>query len=372
MGNDNILLKPVSFYRRVVLFFFLLGFSLTLAHSQNIIAYYSGNARQISKYPVNKLTHIIYSFCYLKGNRIWVENRADSQTIRTLVGLKKKNPKLKILISLGGWGGCKTCSDVFSTDSGRTEFAESVYELSNYFHTDGIDLDWEFPSLAAYPSHLFQIEDKIHFTQLVRTLRIRLGKTKEISLICAGFSPYLQGSLDLPSLLPWVDRINLMTYDLIGSRTHFSGHHSALYSTSWQEGSADHAVRYFDSLKIPHNKIAIGVAFYGRQYRVTENHDDGLNQPANFEKFVTMRKIRKNFTDAMGYKTHWDAEAKATFKYNDADKIYLTYDDERSVAAKCAYTNEKSLNGIFFWELRLDKPRQGLLDAIWKGLRRSK
>jgi chitinase len=209
----------------------------------------------------------------------------------------------------------------------------------------------------------------MNLTMLVQALRNKLGPAKEISVICAGFSPYLQGSLDLQGIAPYVDRINLMTYDLIGSKTHFSGHHSSLYSTSWQEGSADHALRYLDSFKIPHNKIAIGVAFYGRQYQVTENHDHGLDQPAQFTKFVTMRKIRKNYTDGQGYITYWDAEAKAAYKYNDRNKIYLTYDDERSVAAKCTYVKAKGLSGIFFWELRLDKSQHGLLDAIYKGLR---
>jgi chitinase len=347
----------------------LLAFCSARTNAQVIIGYYSGNAKQISKYPVNKLTHIIYSFCHLDGNKLWVENRKDSQTIRTLVALKKKNPKLKILLSLGGWGGCKTCSDVFSTDSGRNEFAISVLALNSYFHTDGIDLDWEFPALAAYPDHPFKVEDKVNLTALVQTLRKTLGKTKEISVICAGFSPYLEGSIDLQGVVPYVDRINLMSYDLIGSKTHFSGHASSLYSTSWQTASADHAVRYMDSLKIPHQKIAIGVAFYGRLYQVTENHGHGLDQPAEFQKFVTMKKIRKNYSDAAGYKTYWDAEAHAAYKYNDANKVYLTYDDERSVAAKSAYVKEKKLNGLFFWELRLDRPHQGLLDEIYKKLR---
>jgi chitinase len=155
-----------------------------------------------------------------------------------------------------------------------------------------------------------------------------------------------------------------MTYDLIGSKVHFAGHHSSLYSTSWQVASADRAVRYLDSLKIPRNKIAIGVALYGRLYQVTENQEHGLNQPAQFIKFVTDKQIRKQYTAATGYKTYWDEQAKAAYKYNDREHLFLTYDDEKSVAAKVAYTKTKGLNGIFFWELRLDKPRGGLVDVM--------
>src|SRR3982750_2344929 len=130
--------------------------------AQQIIAYYSGNAKKINTYYHPQITEIIFSFGHLSGNRLKISGKTDSQTIRALVFLKKKNPGLKILLSLGGWGGCKTCSDVFSTDSGRVQFAESVLHLTNYFHTDGIDLDWEFPSLAAYPEHPFRTEDKVN------------------------------------------------------------------------------------------------------------------------------------------------------------------------------------------------------------------
>ncbi|HLA59772.1 MAG TPA: glycosyl hydrolase family 18 protein, partial [Puia sp.] len=182
---------------------FLPGLSGRLK-AQQIIAYYSGKAKQISKYYNHQITEIIFSFCHLSGNRLTVDNKKDTLTIRSLVALKKKNKQLKILLSLGGWGGCKTCSDVFSSDSGRVEFAESVIALTSYFQTDGIDLDWEFPALAAYPEHPFKVEDKVNFTLLIKTLRNIMGKSKEISVICAGVSPFLEGSLDLPDIAPYV------------------------------------------------------------------------------------------------------------------------------------------------------------------------
>jgi chitinase len=345
-----------------ITFFSIAFFSRT--SGQHLIAYYSGSATQISAYPVRGLSEIIFSFCHIRENRMAVDSHADSLTIRTLVGLKKKYPHLKILLSLGGWGGCKPCSEVFSTDSGRGQFVESVFELMKYFHVDGIDLDWEFPSLAAFPDYPFLSDDKIHFDILIMALRKKLGPAIEISVICAGFSPYLEGSLDLPAIAPYLTRINLMTYDLIGSRAHFSGHHSSLYSTSWQNNSADRAVRYLDSLKIPRKKIAIGVALYGRQYQLLENHDHGLNQPAQFEKFVTDKEIRIHYTKSAGYKTYWDMEAKAAYKYNERNKIFITYDEERSVTAKVAYAKEKGLDGVFFWQLRLDKPKGGLVEAM--------
>jgi chitinase len=109
----------------------------------DIIAYYTGDSQLIDQYEVSKLNQIIFSFCHLKDGKLSVDSAKDSLTIKHLVSLKAKNPQLKIIVSLGGWGGCEPCSDAFSTAEGRLKFAKSVKEVSDYFKVDGLDLDWE-------------------------------------------------------------------------------------------------------------------------------------------------------------------------------------------------------------------------------------
>ncbi|WP_425476409.1 hypothetical protein [Paraflavitalea speifideaquila] len=46
--------------------------------------------------------------------------------------------------------------------------------------------------------------------------------------------------------------------------------------------------------------------------------------------------------------------------------MLATFDDSRSLALKTKYAIDKGLNGIMFWELTLDQPEDGLLDAIDK------
>lgn len=336
--------------------------------AQNIIAYYSGNARSIDRYPIGRLTHIIYSFCHLKGNQLRVGSAADSATIKKLAGLKRKYPALKILLSLGGWGGCKTCSPVFSSAAGREAFARSVAAAGEYFHTDGIDIDWEFPAVASYPGHPFSPADRDNFTALLQTLRQTLGPSAEISFIAAGFSPYLQQSIDWRKTMSFATRVNLMTYDIIGSRSPVTGHHASLYSTAVQQESADHALRYLDSLGISHAQVAIGVAFYAREFDGVSDTNHGLYQPGHFKRFLPLKQVRRRYTKARGYREYWDDEAQAPYSYNAAKKIFLSYDNARSAAAKAAYVREKKLNGIMFWELRLDNATGGLTDVIYKAL----
>jgi chitinase len=348
-------------YRVLIFLVFFIPNSHSLK-SQTLIAYYSGDASSIDRYPVQKLTHIIYSFCQLRGNRLHIGR--DSVTVKKLVSLKRKYPRLKILLSLGGWGGCATCSRVFATEKSRQEFAASVKDLCNRFNTDGIDIDWEFPAAPGFPGHPWLPADRDNFTALLKALRENLGKDKEVSFLAACFSPYLRQSIDWKNVIPYVDRINLMTYDIIGSKNKLTGHHANLYSTSWQQESADNAIRYLDSLKIPRNKIAIGVAFYGREFINVPAINNGLHQPGSFKRFITLNSIRKNYTSANGYGYYWDEEAQAPWLYNPSRKSYITYDDARSAAAKSKYAKEKGLNGIMFWELRQDLPNKGLVEVL--------
>jgi len=147
-----------------------------------IVGYYCGTTIPVDSFETDKLTHLIFSFGGLEKNRFTIRSAADSATIKSMVLLKKNNPNLKVMLSMGGWGGCETCSDVFNTPEGRREFAQSVKEVSDYFKTDGIDLDWEYPAIQGYPGHAFREADKKNFTELTNiAITICCNSGKEIS-----------------------------------------------------------------------------------------------------------------------------------------------------------------------------------------------
>jgi chitinase len=354
--------------------FIFLFFSKSNAQKTNpserftITAYYAGDAIEINNYPVEKLTHIIFSFCHIKNNKLSVDNASDSLTIQKLVSLKKRNPQLKILLSLGGWGGCKKCSQVFSTASGRKEFARSTKELTAYFKSDGIDLDWEYPVIEGFPGHAYSGEDKNNFTSLVKELRKELGKKHEISFAAGGFTSFLEQSIDWKKVIPLVDRVNLMSYDLINGNSTVTGHHTALFSTPFQKESADNAITYLDSIGVPPNKLVIGAAFYARVFENVANINNGLYQKGKFKTGVSYRYFDSTFNSGEGFVRYWDEMAQAPYYYNSEKKLFATGDDEKSIRLKTKYAKEKGLNGIMFWELLGDKPKNGLVDVIFSTL----
>ena len=337
-----------------------------------VTGYYFGGPEKVDGLALDKLTHIIFSFCHLKGNKLAVDDDKDAQAIKKLVEAKKKHKSLKVLLSLGGWGGCETCSDVFSTAAGRKEFSQSVLDLCKIYGTDGIDLDWEYPTVAGYPNHPYKPEDKPNFTELVRELRRTLGSNYEISFAAGGFQEFLDDAVDWKEVMKVVDRVNLMTYDLVNGNSTVTGHHTSLYSSPQQHESTDNAVQYLIKLGVPAEKLVIGAAFYGRMWENVEPINNGLYQPGKFKRGINYKDFANTLTPEHGFKLFWDDVNKAPYAYNASEKLFVTFDDKRSIELKTQYMIKHKLNGIMFWEISHDTYQDGLLQTIDRTLKKGK
>jgi len=204
--------------------FFFWVFSLGLFATQQtqaqqssdykIIAYYTGSGDKIQEYPVEKLTHIIYSFLKIKEDTLTVANEKQAQSLRQIVALKEKYPKLKVMVSIGGWGGCAPCSDLFASEKHRQTFAKTTVEFFKKYKVDGLDLDWEYPTIEGYPGHKYQPADKANFTALVKTLRQAMGNQYILTFAAGGFEQFLKESVDWQAIMPELDFVNLMLREI--------------------------------------------------------------------------------------------------------------------------------------------------------------
>ena len=350
------------------------AFSILFARDESsgrfaVVAYFHGNAAGIEKYRLDRLTHINFSFLYLQGNQLVVRTARDSMNILRLVSIKKKNPHVKVGLSFAGWGGCETCSDVFASKEGRKEFAKSARSILQRFDADGIDLDWEYPAVEGYPGHKYTPGDRENFTLLIQELRAILGKEYEISFAAGGFADCLKKSVEWSRVMPLVDRVHVMTYDLVNGYSTVTGHHTPLYSSIDQGESMDYAVRLLDSLGVPPGKIVVGGAFYARIWEDVRNERDGLFQQGKFKTYLLYKDFDKYFKSNNGFEYHWDSTAQAPYSYNPRKQLFATFDDQRSIALKTKYAVRNKLGGIMFWELSGDKLENGLLEAIDRAVR---
>jgi chitinase len=333
-----------------------------------VLAYYTGNGETIKQYPVEKLTHIIYSFLRLKDDELTFRNDDQKNTVKQLVALKKQYPHLRIMVSIGGWGGCAPCSKLFSSSEHRNNFARSAASLFREYNIDGLDLDWEYPAIEGYPGHAYDSSDKNNFTELVKSLRKEMGNERILSFAAGGFLKYLENSIDWKAVMPLVDFVNLMTYDLVGGYSQVTGHHTLLYDYKPEQQSTNKCVSWLLENKVDAGKLIIGAAFYARVWENVEDADNGLYQPGKFKYSIPYKRFAEFFSDSSGFKYFWDKKAKAPYQYSSPKKMFATFDDASSIKAKTEFIKKKKLGGIMFWELSQDLTTGGLVDEIAQGL----
>ncbi|MEY4594057.1 MAG: hypothetical protein RIQ47_467 [Bacteroidota bacterium] len=350
--------------RLLAIFLALISCASAQPSDFRVVGYYAGRTIPIDSFETKKLTHLIYCFGVLCDNQFCLRFSEDSVTIRRMVEIKKQQPGLKVMLSLGGWGGCENCSPVFSTENGRREFVASVKAISDYFGTDGIDLDWEYPVVKGFPGHRYAEEDKKSFTLLVKELRESCGKDFQISFAAGGFTDFVNRSIDWPEVDRYVDFINIMSYDLVHGYSTISGHHTPLYSTPEQVESTDHAVQLLLKKGVPASKLVIGAAFYGRIFQLENSTGKFLYQPCHFSHTFAYRNSIDTLSTENGFELRFDSIAQAPYAINKKRNQLATFDDEVSVAIKTRYAKSNHLGGIMFWQLYDDKFRNGLLEVI--------
>ncbi len=334
-----------------------------------VIAYYTGKGSDVQQWPVEKLTHIIYSFLAIRGDTLCFTDTAQEHSLQQLVALKQQYPRLKIMISIGGWGGCGPCSKLFALAEHRNNFAKSTRALFDQYQIDGIDLDWEYPAIAGFPGHTYSPEDRNNFTALVKVLRQHLGNKYLITFAAGGFTSFLEKSIDWDNVIPMVDFVNLMTYDLVGGYSKVTGHHTPTYDYMPGQGSANKCVTWLLQHNIPGKKLVVGAATYARVWQNVPNVNNGLYQPGQFKQGVDMESFKQYFSNTSGFTCYWDKKAKAPYQYNAAKQLFATFDNQRSIKAKTTFIRRKKLGGIMFWELRSDAKIDGLTSAMANGLK---
>lgn len=323
----------------------------------------------------NELTHINYAFVDIKDNRAWLHREAtDTVNFRNLNLLKKQNPALKILISIGGWTWSGKFSDAVLTDTSRQRFVASAVRIVGKFDLDGIDIDWEYPAQRGMQGNIYRPEDKHNYTLLFKELRRQLdslqqhtGKRYLISTAVGGFKQFVD-STEMGEAQQYLDYINLMTYDYSGGK--IASHHTALYSSNAYKArnNADEAFQAFKAAGVPANKMVMGIAFYGRSAILVPGAKGLADSIAKTARGGGYTAIKDSILKLPGFKVHRDRHAKADYVYNDNTRQFISYDDEWSVKKKCKYVKRNKMAGAMFWEY-IDDPKGYLLGVINKVLR---
>jgi len=350
------------------------------SESFRVVAYVAGWAMPAVIHG-EKLTHINFAFARIAPDgRAVLADSASEANLARLVALKRTNPRLKVILSIGGWQA-DGFSDAALTDASRGVLADSAVDLVRRHSLDGVDIDWEYPGQGVAGIR-YRAADRQNFTRLLRSLRKKLdlasdgqgrsGGDRYTVTIASADREYFDHT-EMDKLHVYLDWINVMSYDFFNSLTATTGHHAGLYPAalaSPTDRNADASVKQHLAAGIPAGKLLLGVAFYGRGFAGVRALNNGLNQPyQRYEADHAYAELAERLIDNPDFVRYWDERAKAPYLWNSAARTFITYEDPQSIAIKADYVKSHHLGGIMFWELGQDRDDE-LLDVIIKSLRR--
>lgn len=300
--------------------------------------------------------------------------------------LKQSNPNLKTLLSVGGWTWSNHFSDVAADPAARSNFANSAVQVIRAYGFDGIDIDWEYPVEGGLPDNSTRPEDKHNFTLLLQETREKLTAAgaqdgRSYLLTIAGHAnPSYASTTELDAIAEILDWINIMTYDFHGDWEQTTNHNASLYSDpndpdTANKFSADMAINAYLNAGVPASKIVMGIPLYGRGWKncAPGPRGDGLYQACtpdyngsvvpngtwdNYESGPTgmfdYGDLAAAYVNKNGFTRYWSQTSQVPYLYNPSSKIFISYEDPQSIAAKAAFIKNRSLGGAMIWELSED------------------
>lgn len=286
------------------------------------------------------------------------ENSSFLKKILSDIVPKARKAGTKIVISINQEN--KEFSTIASSDSLRKTFASNIVTMLNKYGFDGLDIDWETPT---------QSEAK-NFTLLMKDIYEAVKKNNSYHLVTAaiGGGKWQPPRYDLTNSSKYLDYINLMTYSMVSGNGQF---HNALYKSSkgytLTSCSIDESIDIYDSYDVPRSKILVGLAFYG----IKQVGSKGVGTSSSSSSSYTYRGIYQDYllNPRDGVEICFDEETASPYIYDSVNGVFISYENELSIARKCEYVNTLGLAGVMYWQDGHDNEDM-LLNAIKENIKK--
>lgn len=280
------------------------------------------------------------------GDDIKQRNDAVKDKIKTFIIPKARKQGSYVVASLGGGGNEVTATYriVAASEELRKKYAQKVVEVINECGLDGVDLDWETPRSS----------EAKNFTLLMKEIYTQVKANNPNHIVTAAIGGGSQCSrFDLTNSGQYLDFINIMSYSMYSSGGYYqsnlynrSGYHNPTAKAGRTGVSIHDSIRNFNNLGIPNSKLIIGAAFYGK---VQMNTGSYWSSGHSMDYSLIKTRLSSGY-----YEYYYDEVAEVPYLLSVDGKEFVSYDDHRSIVAKCNYIKEHKLAGLMFWESGCD------------------
>lgn len=339
------------------------------------------------------LTHVVYAFAKPNGQTgvcelsdVWADLGANFEhrkkvggNFSKLLALKQKYPHLKVLLSVGGGTYSKALGEIAQNGKISVLVAsivklldgyEYVYEhsktgesLKHWFDYaglfDGVDVDWEWVTQSVPENDVVAYHDLIK--QLSHALKKKSNKMLLTSAVQVSSKIIL--SLRLAEVAQYVDWFHVMAYNYGGPG--MSGvSMNAPICNAWSGFSVDGSLGTMMASGVSPAKMVLGIPLYGHVYDNTQPKLGSAFAKTQRTGAFRYDQIKDLYLNNPSCQSTWHAVSKVPYAYCPDGGVFVSYDDERSVAYKAAYARQKRLKGIFFWRLSGDDKDHSLIRAV--------
>ncbi|XP_037277917.2 endochitinase isoform X1 [Rhipicephalus microplus] len=361
-----------------------------------VVCYYE-KGQALRPYPMNYDTSDVPGHLCSHVNLAFMELNRTTYTIQEdhtvkftdFAQLKKKFPRLKTFISVGGWSNqTRVISAMTSRRERRKAFIKDAKKLLVDHDFDGLDIHWLFPGFADQGG---RNSDKVNFVRLLKEL---YAAFKAHNLLLTAAIPInqqiLDNGYDIRAIDRYVDWMNVIGYDIRGYWNGRTDVHSPLHRRSI-DGNDTADLNVETGLQVllgrgaSKRKLVLGVAFYGRVYRLSDPQNVGLHAPIDLVKkpqrgaFLMSDNIHAYFEICKNIKfgswrRSFDSQGMCPYATNGQD--WVGYEDEESIAKKVEFVRKEGYAGIMVLSSDMDDflgvcgTHNILLQTINSGIRR--
>ena len=345
----------------------------------------------VDRIQAGSVTHLLYSFLRLCGPGQLAKDTArceGKQHFQLTTGgaekrfdaaftrLKASEPQVKVLASVGGWGGSDGFYYMANEAAKRAVFVESALQfLREHPSFDGIDIDWEHPggNGSANGVALGSAADGQGYADLMSDLRRGLQRLEAelgrpyLLTTAVNSTEAVVKRVNFKQAAQDLDLVFMMSYDFYGNWSTTAGNHTTLISSRTPEGqeaddSVDRSVRNLEAAGVPRAKLVAGVAMYGRGFAGVTQAQTGAAKTGGYPgadgsagyREIAARYLGPKGQGVNGYLAQFDAQTQAWNLFHPQHKLWMGYDDPRAVILKGRYAVKNGLAGVFAWELTQD------------------